>query len=209
MSLFKKAKGGPKEKALLNDMLKHVVTQTQQLGFTLVPETMYKKAEKLEPGLIALKAGATADAVGNIAVYATSKAVAAITGDVPVQTGNVAAAPSAASGAVDASETKPVFQIRKGVPIPEASKRGGGFGARESIYPFGSMEVGDSFTIPADKLKSMGSTISSVNKRYAAVYPALGKDKLAHPKAGQPTGKDGRKFAVRREGDGAGVWRIA
>lgn len=75
--------------------------------------------------------------------------------------------------AVTASE--PVaspYGIMKGIEIP-ASKRGNrkGSGA-PTQYPFDSMEIGDSFFVPVsakhpDPVKTLGSTVSSANMRYA------------------------------------------
>lgn len=78
------------------------------------------------------------------------------------------AAPAAPAAPAEA-KVKPTFEIEKGIPIP-AIKRGGGH--IEAIYPFDTMEVGDSFFIPVsaekpEPVKSLASTVASANQRYA------------------------------------------
>lgn len=53
-----------------------------------------------------------------------------------------------------------------------ASKRGGGKGGAPVVYPFDSLEIGQSFFVPVsdkhkDPVKTLGSTVSSANMRYA------------------------------------------
>lgn len=80
-------------------------------------------------------------------------------------------APAAPKAAVEASTG---FELVKGAVLPP-SKRGVGLhGGAPKKYPFDQMEVGDSFFVPvSDKLpnpvKTLGSTVSSVNLRYAEV----------------------------------------
>jgi len=52
-----------------------------------------------------------------------------------------------------------MFKIEKGIPLPEAPTRGG----RRSIYPFGDLEIGDSFFVP-NKTK-MASTITAAGRK--------------------------------------------
>lgn len=68
------------------------------------------------------------------------------------------------------------IEIEKSVPIPTNGP------GRRSIYPWGQMELGDSFFVPGKKLM----------------------DKQVHVRAR----RDGRKYLVRSEGDGQRVWRI-
>lgn len=63
------------------------------------------------------------------------------------------------------------FGIIKGAVLPEAKKRFGGGGA-PTVYPFETMEIGDSFFVPVsekhpDPLKTLGSTVSSINHKYS------------------------------------------
>jgi hypothetical protein len=64
----------------------------------------------------------------------------------------------------------PAFEIITGAALPP-SKRGGRGGA-PTQYPFDKMEVGQSFFVPVsekhpDPVKTLGSTVSSANHRYA------------------------------------------
>lgn len=77
-----------------------------------------------------------------------------------------------------------MFEIRKDVPMPATVREGF---AKPSKYPFGTMEVGDMFFVPAAK-KSFSSLASAAGKRL------------------------GRKFSTRAVTDegveGIGCWRI-
>ena len=79
--------------------------------------------------------------------------------------GNGAAAPAASNGSG--------FALITGAELPASKRRGGGGGSgAPQKYPFDEMEVGQSFFVAADEkhpdpVKSLGSTISSANMRYA------------------------------------------
>lgn len=77
------------------------------------------------------------------------------------------------------------FKIERGVPIPKVGRPG--------RYPFGTMEVGDSFPTGAEDVitASNGTTASRACK-------------AAHS-WGRPRNK---RFASRREGDGFRIWRV-
>lgn len=101
--------------------------------------------------------------------------------------------------------------IIQNVPIP-ATKRKGGAG-RPSKYPFDSLEVGQMFFVPAsvdqpDPAKSLGSVVTSANRRYATETAETKKNRKGEdiPKLAYT-----RRFVVRpftHEGvEGAGVWR--
>lgn len=198
--MFPKLKG--KEKKTLVDVLAFIVTGTQGLaGHAIVPLAHAKAIMKHEPTFIKIQSE-TPDAVGNVPVFATSLGIAA----------------SGAPAQATTGASKPTFELQEGIEVPE-SKRGG---LKGDTYPFASMNVGQSFFVPATEsnpnpAKGMASTVSSANKRYASTYPlTTGKNKTAHPKAGQPTGQDGRKFTVRartvadgEKSNGARVWRTA
>ncbi len=52
-------------------------------------------------------------------------------------------------GAVDRRQLMTIgYRIDKGVPIPKSKQKGSG---RNTIYPFGRMQVGDSFFVPLTK----------------------------------------------------------
>jgi len=64
--------------------------------------------------------------------------------------------------------------IEKGVPLPISNTK----------YPFESMEVGDSFTVPNDYRKSLQATISYFHQR------------------------GGKRYTVRKNGDICRCWRV-
>lgn len=57
----------------------------------------------------------------------------------------------------------PTFAISKGIPIPARTRTGGG---RESIYPWGALEVGDSFFVPGKETNKFGSTLATGRKQF-------------------------------------------
>lgn len=70
---------------------------------------------------------------------------------------------------------KPSFELESGVAIPEGSRSRA---PRESIYPFDSMEVNQSFhmSVPegkslADLKAQMSSSVSSANAKYSTDHP--------------------------------------
>lgn len=128
--------------------------------------------------------------------------------------GNSAAAAPAAATAVGSA-----FSIMKGVELP-ASRRGAGLhGGAPKKYPFEGMEVGDSFFVAVSEdtpnpLKTLGSTVSSANMRYAEEIPGetrtvervkRGKDRKAVVENGEkvyetvtlPKYNFTRKFEIR------------
>lgn len=162
MALFSKSKGGKKEKDTLLEALKFIVKSGVESGAN-VPNAVFEKMEKLEPGLIAKKAGAEVDPMGNILVYATSRGIAALSGDLA---SNASQASNGTNGAATEAET-PQFTLEQGYEAP-AAKRGG---IRAAIYPFDKMNVGDSFFVPAttdrpNPAKQLASTVSSATKRF-------------------------------------------
>lgn len=78
--------------------------------------------------------------------------------------------------------TKPngEYKIEKGVPVPP--HRAGAGAKGQSKYPFGTMNVGDSFTAALPAVKGV--------HRWLLVN------------------KSSRKFTARREGDGYRIWRV-
>lgn len=203
----------PTIRKTLTELLKFVVDHTQAAaGGANVPATLAEQIEKIEPGLIQVRG--EKDPGGNIFAFATSKGVVAVY----PQMGNATGGEKVTVGASDVGKLDTVlgtaskFVLEEGFIVPPAGKRGG---IKGETYPFAEMKVGQSFFIPvsADRptpWKAMGSTVSSANKRFAAVYP------VGHEKAGQSTGKDGRLFTVRarkvadgEKADGARIYRIS
>jgi hypothetical protein len=134
------------------------------------------------------------------------------------------------NGAVAAvSEAKPTFGIITGAALPP-SKRGNRGGGAKAIYPFDSLEVGQSFFVPVsakypDPAKKLGSTVSAQNAKYAvetgetkqvertkrgagnrAVLDAAG-NKVKETVTVKAT-KLTRKFSIRpvKEGETYGTW---
>lgn len=202
--MFSKVKDKKKKETLIA-LHTFIVEGTQgAAGQALVPLAMANELMKQEPTFVTVLNPAP-DVAGNVAVKATDAGIA-----------GSGAPPAAPKPAANPSQ----FEIELGIVCPEP-KRGGGL--KGETYPFMSLPVGGSIFIPATEenpnpAKGMASTVTSANKRFVATYPATtGRDKKPHPKAGQPTGKDGRKFTVRArtaedkdpKGVGARVWRIA
>lgn len=214
MALFGKAKTGETRNQMLS-LFSHIVKETKSaVGYALAPQSMVDKSEKYEPGLVSVNPNVPADVTGNVQVKATDKGLKAFDELTGLQAGGATeqAAPEA---------EKPTFVLEEGF-APRAAKRGG---IRESLYPFDKMKVGASFFVAATDAqpaphKTLGSTVSSANKRYAATYPiykgkAVNGARPLHPKSGQTTGKDGRTFTVRavtvadgEKSNGARVYRI-
>lgn len=69
------------------------------------------------------------------------------------------------------------YVIEKGVPLPANFRR--------DRYPFGAMEVGDSFAVPTRKVRAAISSASQHGKR------------------------TGRKYVSRKSDDGIRIWRVA
>lgn len=74
---------------------------------------------------------------------------------------------------IEKVENKMSYEIIDDAELPPI-KRGGGGGGAPTKYPFDQLDVGKSFFVPAtaklpNPLKTLGSTISSANHRYATV----------------------------------------
>lgn len=209
-------KATPTVRKTLTELLKFVVDNTQAAaGGANVPANLAEQIEKFEPGLIEVRG--EKDPGGNIFAFAKSKGIIAVypamgnaTGGTNTEKVMVGAGDVGKLDAVLGTASK--FVLEEGFTVPPAGKRGG---IKGETYPFADMKVGQSFFVPATTerptpWKAMGSTVSSANKRFAAVYPT------GHEKAGQSTGKDGRLFTVRarkvadgEKADGARIYRIS
>jgi hypothetical protein len=188
-----------KAKESLVSLLAFIASATQASpNYAVVPLVSVKELMKYEPTFVTING--EPDAGGSVNVSATPAGIAA--------SGAPAPAPAA---------TPSAFLIEDGIAVVE-SKRGGGL--KSSTYPFADLKPGQSFFVAATEAKptpakGLGSTVSSANKRYASTYPmTTGKNKTPHPKAGQSTGQDGRKFTVRAvdepaKGKGARIWRVS
>jgi hypothetical protein len=76
------------------------------------------------------------------------------------------------------------IKIDKGVPLPDFRLRAGRPHGT-TIYPWETMEIGDSFAVPKRAQKNFGRQTTTAARKY------------------------GRKFALRKHGDGYRCWRIA
>lgn len=143
------------------------------MGNTDAPYHMATKAELsnlLDNGMVEVNDEITDG--DKVAVRATEKGTEAMT-DNSTGAGNNAAAPTTPSTAA------PSFALIDGAVLPE-----GRAPRASSVYPFETMNVGQSFFIPATEAKpnpskSMASTVSSANKRF------------------RKEGADGRQFSVK------------
>lgn len=163
-----------------------------------------KDADELsaaDTSLVAVNKGLR-DADQKVAVRATEAGIAGVAALPP-------AAPKEAKGPA------PVFEIQKGIAVPEI-KRGGG--ARAEIYPFATMEQGDSFFVAAtaDKAnpaKALASTVSSATKRFATPTGEQETVTIKGKPVTRPKMKINRKFVVRAVEEngskGARIWRTA
>ena len=102
---------------------------------------------------------------GNAAVRLTEKGKAMINGGESASTENVE------SASTENVESGAKYAVITGAVLP-ASKRKGGGGGAPVVYPFDSLEIGQSFFVPVsekhkDPVKTLGSTVSSANMRYA------------------------------------------
>ncbi len=77
------------------------------------------------------------------------------------------------------------YRIDKGVPLPKSAQKGGG---RKPVYPFGRMEVGDSFFVPLTK--------ATPHRIYNTAYQYTKRH------GGSP------KFKVRVVEGGCRCWRV-
>ena len=82
------------------------------------------------------------------------------------------------------------FQIETGVPVPKRTA-----GRTGSKYPFGHLEVGQSFLVPA----SDEDTEATIAKKVGTLRSAIGAFNKRNPGHG--------KFAVRPVAEGVRVWR--
>lgn len=76
-----------------------------------------------------------------------------------------------------------MYQIEQGHAVPDKARRGNG----TPVYPWGQMEIGDSFFVP---------DVSGTRRRAVTV------------RACEAHRKTGFKFCTRSENTGARVWRI-
>lgn len=209
--------------AIQKELLSTIVAATQSPeGFTYISEAKAKPL--VDRGLIELNAGLKNDD-GHMAVRATAAGVDLIAGNVPEakdEPDAVQAAPTTQANPVptqvaaqNVAATAPAttsFAIDDDVPMAVLSRRG-----RSTLYPFDALEVGQSFHVPAtaerpNPAKSLASTVSSANKRYAVVVP--GATRVDRNGNEVPETEQTRRFRVvaaapdDARGEGARVFRV-
>lgn len=151
------------------DLLSTIVAATQSPeGFTYISEAKAKPL--VDRGLIELNASMKNDD-GHMAARATAAGVDLIAGTVPEAKDEPAPTQVAAQGVAATAPATTSFAIDDDVPMAVLSRRG-----RSTLYPFDALEVGQSFHVPAtaerpNPAKSLASTVSSANKRYAVIVP--------------------------------------
>ena len=146
---------GPKKSAINMKLLASIANATEQSYISKDDATPLLAND---PVLIEVNTGML-DANGNAAVRLTPAGAKLVADAAPAQ---------AASG--EASKASPYAIISNAVLPP--SKRGNKGGGAPTQYPFADLEVGQSFFVPKsdkhpDPVKTLGSTVSSANMRYA------------------------------------------
>jgi hypothetical protein len=171
-----------------------------------------------DPALIEVNTAMT-DANGNAAARLTEAGAKLVAGDKPAPTNEAAG---------EAPKPSP-YAIIKNATLPP-SKRGNKGGGAPTQYPFADLEVGASFFVPVSEkhpepVKTLGSTVSSANMRYAVKTGETkevsrakrGDDKKAvmgtdgkkiMEKVQVPVYKYDRKFSIRgvEKGKSYGEW---
>lgn len=183
---------------LQKELLAEIVEATNSpTGFTYVAESKAKPL--VDRGLIELNPGMKNDD-GHMAARATNAGIETIMGSNHEQE------------AATEAENETNFEIDSGVPMPTVTRR-----TRAAIYPFDALEVGQSFHVPAtderpNPAKSLASTVSSANRRYAVEIP--GETRVDRKGNTVPATRQERKFRVTAaaeddpRGAGARVFRV-
>lgn len=97
-----------------------------------------------------------------------------------------------------------MFTIEKGIPVPPTTRR-----QANEKFPFGQMEVGDSFFVANKSLEfGEGTPAAKVDaaaaKANQATYNGIARAKSAFVKA-----NEGKQFTLRKVENGVRVWRTA
>lgn len=197
MSDTKKSYNTAPPTKLQKELLSEIVEATNSpTGFTYVSEAKAKPL--VDRGLIELNTGMKNDA-GHMAARATSAGISIIMGNTEGNTDT-------------GTENSTEFEIDEGIPLPTMTRRN-----RPALYPFDALEVGQSFHVaPTDErpnpAKSLASTVSSANKRYAVEVP--GETRVDRKGNTVPATRQERRFRVVKaedndpRGAGARVFRV-
>jgi len=180
-----------KEKAA--NLLPDIVKATIDGAFLYVEK---KLADLLvESGLVEINESLTTEA-GAVATRATEEGIKTVMVE-PVE--------ETKAGVVDG------FPIETGIPIPEIKRANSG---RTSKYPFGSLEVGQSFFVAGGDAKALSSTVSSANARYAVPVEdeagnlVMKQYKVKGEIKTKPKMRKTRIFKAAPVNGGARIWRI-
>lgn len=199
MTAAKKSANTKAPTKLQKELLAEIVEATNSpTGFTYVSEGKAKPL--VDRGLIELNTGMKNDA-GHMAARATAAGIELIMSNTDQ---------NAVSDNTENPEPK--FEIDSGIPMPKSNRR-----VRQAIYPFDALEVGQSFHVPAtderpNPAKSLASTVSSANRRYAVEIP--GETRVDRKGNTVPATRQERKFRVTAaaaddpRGAGARVFRV-
>ena len=153
------------------------------------------------------------DEHGNIATRATQKGIESLANRATVEYNATSETQTETAVTGTTQKAKTMFKIEDAIPVPTISGRRCG----DNVYPFGQLEVGQSFFVANDEskpnaAKSMASTVSSATARYA-VPAEDGSTKTNKKGEVVPVMVETRKFVVRSVEEngvkGARVWRTA
>ena len=175
-----------------------------------VPESVY--APLVEAGLVEINP-TMIDEHGNIATRATQKGIESLANRATVEYNATSETQTETAVTGTTQKAKTMFKIEDAIPVPTISGRRCG----DNVYPFGQLEVGQSFFVANDEskpnaAKSLASTVSSATARYA-VPAEDGSTKTNKKGEVVPVMVETRKFVVRSVEEngvkGARVWRTA
>lgn len=162
------------------ELLKTIVAETAKNGFATVKVSDELKQLAAEKKVELHPNGP--DSEGNIAV----KPATPVTTDAPAAT--------------SAPVTPPKVTLESGVFLPPEPAKPNR--RKEEVYPFTTMEVGQSFVVPVsatlpDPFKVFSSTIGSVMRRLSVPDPT-GKTKLNRKKEPVPVKVQTKQFTIRK-----------
>lgn len=204
--------------------LTYIVSATQAEPFyTFSPKEVTAPLLAHNPPLVKVKEDAVNEA-GHIATMATDDGIAYVAAKSspfgaapppaaasPFGAMPAASAPASVTGAPAAPAKREMvkppeggFKLVSDVPLPPVVRK---FGAKAPLYPFASMEIGQSFFVPAtiarpNPAKSLASTVASAMGRFSEAdgTHVVIKDGVSQTVA---KFKKTRQFALRQVDDGA------
>ena len=166
----------------------------------------------VEAGLVEINPAMVNEA-GEIATRATQAGIESLANRATVEYNATSETQTETAVTGTTQKAKTMFKIEDAIPVPTISGRRCG----DNVYPFGQLEVGQSFFVANDEskpnaAKSLASTVSSATARYA-VPAEDGSTKTNKKGEVVPVMVETRKFVVRSVEEngvkGARVWRTA